>query len=94
MKQWNWKSVLLTISDIMFVLILCFVVLLTTMLLTKSESGTTVTGYQIQIPLLVGVIISLVGYLCFVIKTSTNMLRELINYFFSNQESNEGGNKK
>ena len=39
MKKKSWKDRLLMVWDILFVLILCFIVLLTTMLLTKGNSS-------------------------------------------------------
>lgn len=71
----NLKNTLLTVSDVLFVLILCFVVLLTTMLLTKSASGAG--DYRIHPLILGGVIVSIGGYLSFMLKRSLALLREM-----------------
>lgn len=86
MKKRDWKATFMMVWDIMFVLILCFVVLLTTMLVTKSLGTTEFTGYSISVPILAGVIISLGVYLVFMLKSSLKSLRDLNEKFFANHK--------
>lgn len=86
----NWKESLMMVVDIMFVLILCFVVLLTTMLVTKSIGGTDYSnGYTINWLILGGVVVSLVVYLGFMLKTSMKSLNNLVNKYFENHKDEE-----
>ena len=78
MKKKSWKDRLLMVWDILFVLILCFIVLLTTMLLTKGNSSEAFTNPL----LLLGLIAALGGYLFFMLHMSLKSLRELITRFF------------
>ena len=83
MKKRNWKDLFMTVFDVMFVLVLCFVILLTTMLVTQGGGEEPFTGYTINVPILCGVVVALVGYLCFLLKVSIGMLRDLIRHSFS-----------
>ena len=86
----NWKESLMMVVDIMFVLILCFVVLLTTMLVTKSIGGTDYSnGYTINWLILGGVVVSLVVYLGFMLKTSMKSLNNLVNKYFEAHKDEE-----
>ena len=86
----NWKESLMMVVDIMFVLILCFVVLLTTMLVTKSIGGTDYSnGYTINWLILGGVGVSLVVYLGFMLKTSMKSLNDLVNKYFDSHKDEE-----
>ncbi|MBQ9733329.1 MAG: hypothetical protein IJV74_03740 [Clostridia bacterium] len=86
----NWKESLMMVIDIMFVLILCFVVLLTTMLVTKSIGGTDYSnGYTINWLILGGVVVSLVVYLGFMLKTSMKSLNDLVNKYFEAHKDEE-----
>ena len=86
----NWKESLMMVVDIMFVLILCFVVLLTTMLVTKSiGSADYSNGYTINWLILGGVVVSLVVYLGFMLKNSMGTLNRLINKYFENHKDEE-----
>ena len=89
MKKRDWKATFMMVWDIMFVLILCFVVLLTTMLVTKSTGSTEFTGYTISVPILGGVVISLAVYLGFMLKNSLKSLRYLVDKFFSNNKNTD-----
>ena len=89
MKKRSLKDMLMTAVDVMFVLILCFAILLTTMLLTRSDGGEAFTGYSINIPVLAGVIISVALYLVFMRKVSIGMLRDIISGFFKKHETSE-----
>jgi hypothetical protein len=72
------KAKALTVCDVLFVLVLCFIVLLTTMMLTKSTTGGAIVGYTLDIPLLLGVIAALAIYLGFMLKNSMKDLDRLI----------------
>lgn len=86
----NWKESAMMVVDIMFVLILCFVVLLTTMLVTKSIGGTDYSnGYTINWLILGGVVVSLIVYLGFMLKTSMKSLNNLVNKYFENHKDEE-----
>lgn len=86
----NWKESLMMVVDIMFVLILCFVVLLTTMLVTKSIGGTDYSnGYTINWLILGGVVVSLIVYLGFMLKTSMKSLNDLVNKYFETHKDEE-----
>lgn len=87
MKKRDWKATFMMVWDIMFVLILCFVILLTTMLVTKSTGSTEFTGYTISVPILAGVVISLVVYLGFMLTNSLKSLRRLVDKFFSGKQN-------
>jgi len=91
MKMRDWKSALIMVWDILFVLILCFVVLLTTMLVTKSSGSAEFTGYTISVPILAGVVISLAVYLGFMLTNSLKSLRHLVDKFFNGKTSDEEG---
>lgn len=95
MKDKKEKELLWTLFDTFFVLILCFVILLTTMLVTKNHNAAASHGYQLNILLLFGVILSLVIYLGFMLKKSLSELRSMIeNYFMKagEEENNEHRN--
>lgn len=89
MKKRNWKDLLLMVWDILFVLILCFVVLLTTMLVTRSAGSAEFQGYTIQPALLLGVIAALVLYLGFMVTASLKGLRQLIDHYFRKHKEEE-----
>lgn len=82
MEKRDWKTTIMTVVDILFVLILCFVILLTTMLVTKSSGSSEFTGYTISLPVLCGVVIFLVVYLGYMLKNSLKSLRHLVNKYF------------
>lgn len=83
MKKRDWKATFMMVWDIMFVLVLCFVVLLTTMLVTKSAGSAEFTGYTISVPILLGVVVSLAVYLGFMLTNSLKSLRHLVDKFFA-----------
>ncbi|OUN07344.1 hypothetical protein B5G43_05260 [Flavonifractor sp. An92] len=91
-KKRDWKGLFLMVWDILFVLILCFVVLLTTMLVTRSSGSTEFTGYTVQPALLIGVIAALVIYLGFMVTASLKSLRSLIERYF--RRHGEDGSKE
>ena len=90
MKKRDWKAVFMMAWDILFILILCFVILITTMLVTKSADSTEFTGYTVNIPLLAGVVISLAAYLGFMLSKSLKSLRALVDKYFCEKKGDDG----
>lgn len=90
MKKRDWKAVFMMVWDILFILILCFVILITTMLVTKSADSTEFTGYTVNIPLLAGVVISLAAYLGFMLSKSLESLRALVDKYFCEKKGDDG----
>lgn len=90
MKKRDWKAVFMMVWDILFILILCFVILITTMLVTKSADSTEFTGYTVNIPLLAGVVISLAAYLGFMLSKSLKSLRALVDKYFCEKKGDDG----
>lgn len=90
MKKRDWKAVFMMVWDILFILILCFVILITTMLVTKSADSTEFTGYTVNIPLLAGVVISLAAYLGFMLSKSLRSLRALVDKYFCEKKGDDG----
>ena len=83
MKHKKWKHILLTLWDVLFVLVLCFSILLTTMLVSRSTDQVQFTGYTIDPILLVSVIVSIGLYLAFMLHASLKELRNIVNSYFS-----------
>ena len=73
------KDTFWLIADIFFVLILCFVVLFSTLFVTNSITlnDYTVNGYIISVPILAGTVITIGGYLCFMLSVSLKGYREV-----------------
>ena len=90
MKKRDWKAVFMMVWDILFILILCFVILITTMLITKSADSAEFTGYTVNIPLLAGVVISLAAYLGFMLSKSLKSLRALVDKYFCEKKGDDG----
>lgn len=70
-------KLLALIFDIFFVLVLCFVVLLVTMIFTKHDHGAVLGRYVIDPKMLVAVVVSITLYLFFMIRTSKRELAEI-----------------
>lgn len=90
MKKRDWKAVFMMVWDILFILILCFVILITTMLVTKSADSAEFTDYTVNIPLLAGVVISLAAYLSFMLSKSLKSLRALVDKYFCEKKGDDG----
>ena len=96
MPAWNGKSpkdTLLLLSDIFFVLILCFVVLFTTLVVTKfiELNDYMVNGYMISVPLLAATAASIGGFVYFLLKVSLRGYREMEDAW--EKQKKEGGMK-
>lgn len=86
MKRENIKKWLATAADVLFVLILCFAVLLTTMVITTSGEATQRTDYSVNALLFSGVILSIGGYLIFMLRHSLKALNRMIDRFSAHSE--------
>ena len=78
-KKRSAKDTFMLLSDIFFVLILCFVILFSTLVVTNhiSLNDYTVNGYILNIPLLAGVCAVIGGYLYFLLSVSLRGYREM-----------------
>ena len=85
MNKRRWKETFLLVWDVLFVLLLCFVVLLTTMLVGGSASIPK-GGYTIHPLMLLGMTASLAIYLGFLLKNSLKSLRQLVHRYFHKRE--------
>lgn len=81
----------LIVADILFVLVLCFVVLLSTMLITKRLPGWSYVqhGYRIQPLLVLGVFGSIGGYLVYLVKRSLRCYDEVEEAYYTAKEKGE-----
>ena len=73
------KETFMLLADIFFVLILCFVILFSTLVVTNSISMNdyTVNGYILSIPLLLATAAVIGGYLYFLLSVSLRGYREM-----------------
>lgn len=85
------KNKIFIIADILFVLVLCFAILLTTMLITKRVGGWDYVqnGYRINPILVIGVFGSIGGYLTYLIKMSLKCYDEVENEYYSTKAKGE-----
>ena len=76
--------------DVFFVMILCFVVLLVTMLF-QNLAGVKEAGkaYVIQASTLVPVVVALAAYVTFLVKRSKKDLKEIIELEYSEKEQEQ-----
>jgi len=88
MKRKDWKTALLAAGDTLFVLILCFAVLLTTMLISRAF-GTADGACAVRPAVLAGVLLSVGGFLWFLLKNSLSALRELVRCYFQEKKREE-----
>ena len=86
MKRENIKKWLATAADVLFVLILCFAVLLTTMVITTSGEVAQRTDYSVNPFLFTGVILSTGGYLIYMLWHSLKALNRMIDRFSAHSE--------
>jgi hypothetical protein len=93
MKKERWKDLLITSCDVLFVLVLCLAILLTTMLLTKSADGTRNSAYTLRPVLLGGVVLSTGAFVWFVLHNSLRSLREMVKHYFKKQRQEEDHSK-
>lgn len=81
------KDALVAFMDITFILFLCFIILLATMLATKHLPSGLVDGtYHIGWALLGAVIISMTAYMVFMVKVSVSELHEMLSSVSAEKE--------
>ena len=83
-KKETKKEKIMQVIDVFFVMILCFVVLLVTMLF-QNLAGVKEAGkaYVIQASTLVPVVVALAAYVTFLVKRSKKDLKEIIYVFLT-----------
>lgn len=89
MSAKSWKRLLLTVWDVLFVMVLCFAILLTTMLVSHSSDQTGFTGYTVDPILLACVVLSTTLYLVFMLHASLKGLRQIVDNYFRGGNSSE-----
>ncbi|HBP65909.1 MAG TPA: hypothetical protein DD730_17050 [Desulfosporosinus sp.] len=78
------------VFDVMFIMLLCFVILLTTMLMRgKVLVGSGSTGginYSFNLPIFLLIVVALGTYLFYVISRSDKELKAMIKYSYDEVE--------
>lgn len=78
------NSLWMEVFDVMFIMLLCFVILLTTMLMRgKVLVGSGSTGgidYSFNFPIFMVIVVALAAYMFYVISRSNKELRAMISY--------------
>lgn len=94
----NNENIFVLIIDIFFVLFLCFVLLMFTMILNKDGEMQAAGVYVVDPVMLASVIISVLVYLYFMIKTSerefSSILSDKIVLMASEHTAKENGTEK
>lgn len=72
------NSLFWTVCDVLFVLVLCFVMLIAITVITSAVTANAqpFTGYVISWPLLIAVVAALGIYLLYMVRTSLSTLRD------------------
>lgn len=86
MKKDHIKKWAATVTDVLFVLVLCFAVLLTTMVITTSGETVQRTNYSVNPLLFAGVFLSIGGYLVYMLRHSLKSLHKMIDQFAASSE--------
>lgn len=91
-RKSNVKEKLVMAADIFFVLILCFIILFSTLVITNNISlnDYTVNGYRINILILAGVAVSIGVYLLFILTVSLKGYREVEEAYYKSKEEKNG----
>ena len=91
-RKSNVKEKLVMAADIFFVLILCFIILFSTLVITNNISlnDYTVNGYRINILILAGVAVSIGVYLLFILTVSLKGYREVEEAYYRSEEEKNG----
>ena len=91
-RKSNIKEKLVMAADIFFVLILCFIILFSTLVITNNISlnDYTVNGYRINILILAGVAVSIGVYLLFILTVSLKGYREVEEAYYKSEEEKNG----
>lgn len=78
------NSLWMEVFDVMFIMVLCFVILLTTMLMRgKVLVGSGATGgidYSFNLPIFMLIVVALGTYMFYVISRSDKELKAMIKY--------------
>ena len=86
------NSLWMEVFDVMFIMLLCFVILLTTMLMRgKVLVGSGSTGgidYSFNLPIFMMIVVALAAYMFYVISKSDKELKAMIKHRYE-----EGQNK-
>lgn len=90
-KQANLKnSALMEVFDVVFIMLLCFVILLTTMLMRgKVLVGSGSTGgidYSFNLPIFALIVLALGAYFFYVLSRSEKELKDMINYLYNRKD--------
>jgi protein-S-isoprenylcysteine O-methyltransferase Ste14 len=84
------NSLWMEVFDVMFIMLLCFVILLTTMLMRgKVLVGSGSTGginYSFNLPIFLLIVVALGTYLFYVISRSDKELKAMIKYSYDEVE--------
>lgn len=87
----DFKTLALTVWDILFVLVLCFAVLLLAMLLMRRlGEGDFSAGYVISWPMLIGVVAALCVFLAYVLRKSTKEYRSMVEQYSGKEDADDG----
>ena len=80
------NSMWMEVFDVLFIMLLCFVILLTTMLMRgKVLVGSGATGginYSFNLPIFMVIVVALGTYLYYVISRSSKELKAMIKYSY------------
>lgn len=85
------SSLFMTVFDVLFVLVLCFIMLIAISVISKAIGAGTQSpdGYHISLPILIGAVASLVVYLTYMIRKTTGSLREFYDAASANVDNEE-----
>ncbi len=84
------KEKLMTFCDMVFVLVLCFVILLATMLLTSGGAGAQPGQYVVSLPRLAATAGAILFYLFFMLKLSLKSLKDMTKAWEENAAQEDG----
>ena len=79
-KNKDFKEKVMLVVDIFFVMVLCLIVLLITMLIQNHLGGTDMSnGYQIRPETIIPVTVAIIGYLLFLVKGGKKGLKDIVD---------------
>lgn len=85
-REKHENSLSMEVFDVMFIMLLCFVILLTTMLMRgKVLVGSGSTGgidYSFNLPIFMIIVVALGSYMFYVISRSNKELKAMIKYSY------------
>ena len=83
------KEKIMAVLDVLFILILCFAVLLATMLVTASANTENFCGYRIDFVKLACTILLVGSYLFVMVQNSTKRFKDFLRYGSEKEEPDE-----